>query len=128
MKHIVPYLIVIVALTAEAQDPHFSQWFRAPASLNPAQTGSFDGHYRFFGNYRRQWAAISEPFVTAGIGAEARRPLRNIPLAAGISIYNDQAGTGALGTLQVPVINTRWEMTVQPLSISGFKVDGTAGR
>ena len=36
----------------KAQDPHFSQFFASPLTLNPAFTGKFDGLFRVAGNYR----------------------------------------------------------------------------
>ncbi|HOA38555.1 MAG TPA: type IX secretion system membrane protein PorP/SprF, partial [Flavihumibacter sp.] len=36
----------------KAQDPHFSQFFASPLTLNPAYTGKFNGTVRVSGNYR----------------------------------------------------------------------------
>jgi hypothetical protein len=41
------FTIVVIMLAATfkvvAQDPHFSQFFASPLTLNPAFTGKFDG-------------------------------------------------------------------------------------
>jgi len=47
-----------------AQDPHFSQFFSSPLTLNPAYTGKFDGIWRAAGNYRNQWPTINNAFTT----------------------------------------------------------------
>jgi type IX secretion system PorP/SprF family membrane protein len=47
-----------------AQDPHFSQFFSSPLTLNPAYTGKFDGLWRVAGNYRNQWPTINNAFTT----------------------------------------------------------------
>src|SRR5215213_2381447 len=58
-------LLALLKLPSVAQDPHFSQFFASPLTLNPALTGKFDGIVRVAGNYRDQWPAISKAFVTS---------------------------------------------------------------
>jgi len=55
----------LTTLTATAQDPNFSQFFVSPLSLNPALTGKFNGSFRVAGNYRDQWPAVSNTFITS---------------------------------------------------------------
>lgn len=47
-----------------AQDPHFSQFFASPLTLNPAFTGKFDGQWRLAVNHRDQWPSIPKAYVT----------------------------------------------------------------
>ena len=54
-----------------SQDPHFSQFFASPLTLNPAYTGKFNGLVRVSGNYRDQWPAISKAFVTSTLAVDA---------------------------------------------------------
>lgn len=93
--------VFVLALSSLAQDIHFSQFYRSPLQLNPALTGSFDGAYRFSGNFRQQWASISEPFTTLAIGADAANVLRIKNLGAGLQLSNDRAGDGALRITQI---------------------------
>lgn len=51
-------LMVLVAVESGAQDPHFSQWYASPLTLNPAMTGVFGGNYRAAFIYRSQWASV----------------------------------------------------------------------
>jgi len=53
-----------------AQDPHFSQFFSSPLTLNPANTGLFSGDVRVSSNYRNQWRTVSTPFTTATVAAD----------------------------------------------------------
>jgi len=53
-----------------SQDPHFSQFYSSPLTLNPANTGLFSGDIRFSSNYRNQWRAVSVPFTTSTISAD----------------------------------------------------------
>lgn len=57
--------LILANATAIAQDPNFSQFFVSPLTLNPALTGKFNGTFRVAGNYRDQWPAISNAFVTS---------------------------------------------------------------
>lgn len=101
------YLLVLcivtlgsVSLPAGAQDPHFTQFFVSPLTLNPALTGLFSGDVRFAANYRSQWSSISTPFVTSTISADAGILKRVIPYndiwGAGLLVLYDQTGGGGL--------------------------------
>jgi type IX secretion system PorP/SprF family membrane protein len=57
-------------ISTKAQDPHFSQFFSSPLTLNPASTGLFSGDVRVSSNYRNQWRAVSTPFTTATVAAD----------------------------------------------------------
>ncbi|MBZ5858424.1 PorP/SprF family type IX secretion system membrane protein [Flavihumibacter profundi] len=72
-----------------AQDPHFSQFFASPLTLNPAYTGKFNGVVRIAGNYRDQWPTISKAFVTSTISVDA-------PIMAGKLNSNDTWGIGGM--------------------------------
>src|SRR6202007_1542836 len=56
---------------AKAQDPGFSQFFASPLTLNPALTGKFNGTLRVAGNYRNQWPAINNAFITSTVSVDA---------------------------------------------------------
>lgn len=57
-------LSIISSVVVVAQDPHFSQFFASPLTLNPAFTGKFSGNYRIAGNHRNQWPSINNAFIT----------------------------------------------------------------
>lgn len=56
--------LMLMGFVTQAQDPHFSQYFSSPMTLNPANTGNFEGPSRLSGNFRNQWQGIGEPYVT----------------------------------------------------------------
>ena len=62
----IPFLIfaVLIGVCVRAQDPHFSQFFASPLTLNPAFTGKFDGQWRLAVNHRDQWPSIPKAYVT----------------------------------------------------------------
>ncbi len=79
---------------AKAQDPHFSQFFASPLTLNPALTGKFDGQVRVAGNYRNQWPTIFNAFTTGTVSADFNILHKKIPDI-------DQFGVGIMGMYDV---------------------------
>lgn len=98
-------LICCIQQQLWAQDIHYSQFNASPKNLTPAQTGLFDGDWRFVGNYRSQWAAIPVPYKTFSIASDTRlkTKLKNDVPAAGLVVNTDRAGDSRFTTLQVLV-------------------------
>ena len=55
-----------------SQDPHFSQYYASPVTVNPGATGIFDGDMRMAGLFRQQWPQYGEAFVTGTISFEIK--------------------------------------------------------
>lgn len=93
---------LFVYASSMAQDIHYSQFNSSPKNLTPAQTGLFDGDWRFVGNYRSQWSAIPVPYKTFSLAADTRfrKLLKNDVPAAGLVINTDKAGDSRFTTLQ----------------------------
>jgi len=96
-------LIGLLALgigTAKAQDSHFSQYFVAPLSINPAQTGFMDGTARAMVNYRSQWASVNNAFSTTTFSADGIILQSKIPagdrLGVGFMAMSDKVADGLL--------------------------------
>lgn len=83
-----------------AQDPHFSQFFSSPLTLNPAFCGKFDGTIRAAGNHRNQWPSINRAFVTSSLTVDM--PILRNKISSrdtwgvGISGLTDQGADGAV--------------------------------
>jgi type IX secretion system PorP/SprF family membrane protein len=92
--------ILFGVLSANAQDPNFSQFFASPLTLNPALTGKFDGSYRVAGNYRNQWPTINNAYTTATVSFDAGILPNRIPevdqFGVGVMAFTDKSGNGAL--------------------------------
>lgn len=91
---------------ATAQDLHFSQFFNAPLTVNPANTGFIpDADYRLGAHYRNQWSSIlAKPYKTISVFADAqlmRDRLETGWLGVGAFILSDQAGSGSLRSTKV---------------------------
>jgi type IX secretion system PorP/SprF family membrane protein len=102
MKHIVlAFVACIAAIWSIAQDLHFSQFYNAPLSQNPALAGAINSRELYI-NYRNQWRAVSTPFKTFAASAATRisdAKSRKGFWAMGGRFYNDQAGDGNLKTI-----------------------------
>lgn len=97
-------LLIACVLTGgfiQAQDPHFSQYYASPMTVNPAMTGLFQGDMRIAGIYRQQWAQYGSPFMTGTLSFEmkptAYQDGANINrLAFGGMVLYDQSPGGVL--------------------------------
>jgi len=87
-------LVCICTLLAtqlvKAQDPHFSQFFASPLTLNPAFTGKFSGTWRLAANHRDQWPSIPKAYVTTSASLDFPILKSKIP-------DNDVFGVGISG-------------------------------
>lgn len=100
IKLLIATLSLVSLQILKGQDIHFSQYFNNPLSLNPAQTGNFEGDWRFYGNYRDQWRAIDYPFKTISCGYDRLLTIKGQNFGIGGYVFNDQAGI-ALSSSQV---------------------------
>lgn len=89
------------------QDFHFSQFFAAPITYNPANAGAFEGDFRGMVNYRNQYSALTaNPFTTMALAVDMPIKLTNEErdrnfLGAGLHVVNDNSGTLNFNTLHV---------------------------
>ena len=97
---LVAVLALVFTVPANAQDPGFSQFFASPLTLNPALTGKFNGVFRVAGNYRNQWPAINNAFITSTISLDAPILVNKLPTndtwGIGFLAMNDKTASGIL--------------------------------
>jgi len=100
--------------TAQAQDPHFSQYYANSLYLNPALAGSGLGP-RVSLNYRNQWPGLSSAYVTYAAGYD--QYIDGISGGIGLHVLSDRAGNGVFVTNQVSAIyannlkiNRKWSL------------------
>jgi type IX secretion system PorP/SprF family membrane protein len=103
-------LIVATASATWGQDRHFTQFYAAPQTLNPALVGTFDGRYRVGVVSRDQWATVlDESFKTFAFNADLRLemdPRSNFArdkVGVGLSFYNDKIGGLDFSNTQIAV-------------------------
>lgn len=97
---------LLLSLATLGQDLHFSQFFNAPLTVNPANSGFIpDADYRIGANYRNQWSTImTVPYKTTSVFADAqlfRDRLENGWLGIGAFLLSDVAGSGSLRSTKV---------------------------
>ncbi len=94
------YVFLFVSTFATAQDPHFSQFFASPLTLNPAFTGKFEGTLRIAGNYRNQWPTFGNVYTTSTLSVDFDILKNKLPdydtWGIGILALTDKAGGGVL--------------------------------
>ncbi len=100
------FLLMLMASGTRAQDMHFSQWFNAPLTVNPANTGFIpDADYRVGANYRNQWSSVMTiPYKTMSIWGDAqvfRNRIESGWVGLGGAILQDVAGSGQLRSTKV---------------------------
>jgi type IX secretion system PorP/SprF family membrane protein len=101
------FVFFLLACTAvlQAQDPHFTQYFSSPLTLNPAMTGYFKGDYRIAANFRQQWWSVGAPFTTNTISYDTKLMQTKIKehdiFAAGIMGLYDQSLSGGFKNVNV---------------------------
>ena len=99
-KLLVCICALLVSQMLEAQDPHFSQFFASPLTLNPAFTGKFSGTWRLAANHRDQWPSIPKAYVTTSASFDfpilkSRIPEKDV-FGVGISGLTDASANGIL--------------------------------
>ncbi|MDB5201524.1 MAG: hypothetical protein JWQ27_933 [Ferruginibacter sp.] len=91
---------LLFTVAVKAQDPHFSQFFSSPLTLNPAFTGKFDGSWRLAANHRDQWPSIPKAYVTTSASVDFPILKTKIPdgdiFGVGISGVSDASANSQL--------------------------------
>ncbi|MDX2306001.1 MAG: PorP/SprF family type IX secretion system membrane protein [Microscillaceae bacterium] len=94
--------ITLSFMGVKAQDPHFSQFYAASLSVNPAFTGTESYEGRFTLNYRSQWPKLSGEFVTYQVNYDHQLfPSRN---SLGFYANLDQAGSAGIRSVNLNVL------------------------
>lgn len=91
MKRLLLQIVfLLIGFVSFGQDPHFSQFFASPLTLNPSFTGKFDGSARIAANYRDQWPTINRAYQTATVSVD-------FPILTKLIDYRDTWGLGFMG-------------------------------
>jgi type IX secretion system PorP/SprF family membrane protein len=101
MKKIFLFIaVLLVHGYSYAQDPHFSQFFASPLTINPANTGNFSGSLRAALNSRTQLPEFNNPYATKTLSLDAPILKKYIKeddkLSVGLLILSDQSGNKLL--------------------------------
>jgi type IX secretion system PorP/SprF family membrane protein len=92
--------VLFVFAHSYAQDPHFSQFFASPLTINPANTGNFSGSLRAALNSRTQLPEFNNAYATKTLSLDApilKKYIReDDKLSVGLLILSDQSGNKLL--------------------------------
>ncbi len=94
-KRVLLCIMFATCLSADAQDPQFTQFYANPLYLNPAFAGSTRCP-RVSINYRNQWPALKETYITSS--ASYDQHFEGINGGIGLMFLNDKAGEGVFVT------------------------------
>ncbi len=103
-RHILFLALLLSMIALRGQDIHFSQFFNSPLTLNPAETGSFDGSFRATAIYRSQWASLNSPYKTFSSSYDHIFKWGLAPgdyTSGGMMMYSDKAGDANYTTTYV---------------------------
>jgi type IX secretion system PorP/SprF family membrane protein len=91
-------LSIFIPFLVQGQDPHFSQFFTSPISVNPSLSGTGISKWKIMSNYRTQWSNTGTPFNTFTINGDYKvlgDDDNNNILAVGLQFMNDKTLSGA---------------------------------
>lgn len=99
-KMIILFCLVAAGGKLAAQDPHFTQYYSSPATLNPAMVGQGVVDWRATGTYRSQWWGGSiAPYTTTSVSIDKSLPSWNSSKSnwgVGLSALSDASNSGLL--------------------------------
>lgn len=104
MRILLTFIVVVffAPIVVFGQDIHWSQFNDNPIFQNPANSGRFNGTYRFYANYRDQWRSVTVPFSTFSVSADTKiEKVRGLGL--GMLLFHDVAGDGRFRTVELQV-------------------------
>lgn len=93
--------MLVISVSAKAQDAHFSQFYNHPLYINPALTGTTDEGRLLF-NYRTQWPKLPGEFVTINVSYDQHIASANSNLGALIS--TEKAGSAGLRSTNLQLL------------------------
>lgn len=100
LKTILSFLLVVKSLVLAAQDPHYTQFYTAPLTINPAYTGVFSGNLRMGTIYRSQWSSMASPYTSMVASVDGKLFNDGVyhqnPFNMGIMMQSDKTLKGAL--------------------------------
>ena len=95
-KILVVLILLITTLPSIGQDIHYSQYFNCPLSLNPAETGIFEGDWRGIVNYRNQWNSLGIPFNTLTASYDQQLTINKMDFSPGLYVISDNSDNSIL--------------------------------
>jgi type IX secretion system PorP/SprF family membrane protein len=127
MRYFFLLLAVFFVYASSCQDVHYTQFYNAAITVNPALSGHFEGDQRMAVNYRRQWFSIPVPYETITMAYDAKGKVNKQSFGFGGYLNYDQAGDANLSWLQLG-FNGAYHLQLSPGSTIGIGVNARLGQ
>ena len=118
-------IILMVSLSAQAQDVHFSQYVQNPLQLSPAMIGAnHDLHANV--SYKDQWRKLGSPYKTFAASYDMRLNKRNGNsgyFVAGVNFFTDNAGDSYMKSTNFNV-NFGYQLFLNDKNMLGAAIQG----
>lgn len=101
MRKLLAALLFLAGLSAQAQDPIFSQFYAMPLQVNPGFAGSAIAP-RMGAAYRNQWSGFSNAYRT--YAAFYEQSFDRLNSGIGFNLEGDNAGAGILKTTRLSAV------------------------
>lgn len=114
---------LMISYTAFGQDMHFSQFYAAPLTQNPALAGA-NYDIQAIVNFKDQWRNVDAPFRTFAASYDMRTMAKDSKggfLAAGVNLVNDRAGSSRMGYTMADV-SVAYHIRTSKLSTLGLGI------
>ena len=99
------FLFLVLNQEVKSQDQRYSQYYAAPARVNPALAGVIDGAFRVGLNYRTQWGSnMYKAYNSASFTADARFSVfKEDFVGVGFNAMYDRAGIGGYSITEIGI-------------------------
>lgn len=102
-------LQLVMVVNLSSQDIHWSQFYNAPLTLNPALTGIQSGDSRFQVIYKNQWNRVPVGYKTISLSYDGKfytPKFKNSMFGIGLLINSDKAGYSKLEQQNIQILGS----------------------
>lgn len=119
-------IVFISSFSLKGQDLHFSQYYRTPLLLNPANTGGNDQDIRLMAIARNQWATVPVSYNSIGVSADMNFPFKinRDKFGLGLQMTADRAGDSKYTTMQGS-LSGAYHLTTSGMNYMVLSIGGT---
>jgi type IX secretion system PorP/SprF family membrane protein len=133
------YILIILSLFFQslqclfAQDVHYTQFFSAPFTINPAYAGVFEGTNRLTSIYRQQWSNLGTPFTSSTLAFDTKAFSGDVydqnPFNLGVQFQSEKSLKGAMiGNFITGVSSYHVPLNTEGTQSLGLGISGSYGK
>jgi type IX secretion system PorP/SprF family membrane protein len=117
---LIALFLLFEAILLHGQDVHFSQFYMAPLTQNPAMAGALNPMEARI-NYRNQWGNVGVPYTTYAASIDMRYKRGKAQTGFwgfGLNFYNDESGSARLNST-IANLSTTYHVTINAFNTLG---------